>query len=123
MPVLTKKRPTKASKTIRLTFIGPANRGARAVAGLTKLGFTLEDRDIGESMAWQDVFPEAKDNLPGTVLSGARTKAGLTQVELAGQAGIPQRHISEIENGKRTIGRERARRLAEVLDIPYQSLL
>ena len=76
-----------------------------------------------DSVPWRDVCGDIRDNVPGTVLSGARAKAGLSQVELAGQAEIPQRHISEMENGKRTIGKDRARRLADVLNIPYQSLL
>jgi plasmid maintenance system antidote protein VapI len=93
------------------------------VAGLAKLGFMLENQDTGEAVPWRDIFPEVQDNMPGTVLSGARTKAGFTQVQLAEQSGVPQRHISEMEHGKRTIGKDRARRLASVLDIPYQTLL
>jgi transcriptional regulator with XRE-family HTH domain len=31
--------------------------------------------------------------------------------------GIPQRHISEMENGKRGIGKERARKLAKALRV------
>lgn len=31
--------------------------------------------------------------------------------------GIPQRHISEMENGKRGIGKERARKIAEALHV------
>ena len=123
MQALTKKHPTRTTKRVHLSFTGPASRYARAVAGLAKLGFTLEDQNAGDSIPWQDVFPEVRGNVPGTVLSGARTKAGLTQVELARQAKIPQRHISEMEHGKRAIGKDRARRLAEVLNIPYQSLL
>ncbi len=123
MSVLTKKRRTRSAKHVRLTFIGPENRRARAVAGLAKLGFVLENPDTGEAVSWQDAFPDVQENLPGTVLSGARAKAGLTQVQLADQSGIPQRHISEMEHGKRLIGKERARRLAKVLDIPYQTLL
>jgi plasmid maintenance system antidote protein VapI len=32
-------------------------------------------------------------------------------------SGIPQRHISEMENGKRQIGRERAKKLADALHV------
>jgi transcriptional regulator with XRE-family HTH domain len=41
----------------------------------------------------------------------------LTQRQLAEMTGVPQRHISEMETGKRQIGKERARRLAEVLRV------
>jgi plasmid maintenance system antidote protein VapI len=47
-----------------------------------------------------------------------------TDAETACRPGdIPQRHISEMENGKRNIGKERAVRLAQVLDIDYRLLL
>lgn len=38
---------------------------------------------------------------PGTVIRGLRGRDGLTQQALAKLAGIPHRHISEMENGKR----------------------
>jgi hypothetical protein len=42
------------------------------------------------------------------VLSGCRQKncGGVTQVKLSRLAGIPKRYISEMENGKRPIGKE-----------------
>jgi transcriptional regulator with XRE-family HTH domain len=56
-------------------------------------------------------------------LGGARVKEGITQRELAELTRIPQRHISEMENGKRTIGKERAKKLAEVLKVNYKVFL
>ena len=49
---------------------------------------------------------------PGTVIRGLRCRDGLTQQALAKLAGIPQRHISEMENGKRPIGKQNAHKLA-----------
>ncbi|WP_442877394.1 helix-turn-helix domain-containing protein [Desulfolutivibrio sp.] len=43
---------------------------------------------------------------------GARRLAELSQA-----TGIPRRHISEMENGKRPIGKKNARLLAEALNI------
>jgi plasmid maintenance system antidote protein VapI len=37
--------------------------------------------------------------------------------------GIPQRHISEMENGKRPIGKEMAKRLGKALNIGYKVFL
>lgn len=51
---------------------------------------------------------------PGTHLRGYRYRDDLTQVELAKLAGIPRRHISDMENGRRPIGRHNAQKLAEV---------
>jgi plasmid maintenance system antidote protein VapI len=41
----------------------------------------------------------------------------LTQIALSKLTGIPQRHISEMENGKRPIGKEMAKRLGKALNI------
>jgi ribosome-binding protein aMBF1 (putative translation factor) len=72
---------------------------------------------------WREAFPEAAQNMPGTAIRGARVKEGLTQTALSEKTGIPQRHISEMENGKRTIGKEMARKLAEVLQVDYRVFL
>ena len=64
-----------------------------------------------------------KDVHAGTYLSGARYRENLTQVELAERSGIPRRHISEMENGKRPIGKANAKKLAAALDIDPRLLL
>lgn len=76
------------------------------------------------SIPWRDAFPELADSeLPGMSLRGARHREGLTQVELAQLSGIPQRHISEMENGRRAIGKNRAHKLADVLNVDYRIFL
>jgi transcriptional regulator with XRE-family HTH domain len=52
-----------------------------------------------------------------------RGKEGLTQKQLADRIGIAQHHVSEMENGKRTIGKEMAKKLAEVLNVDYRVFL
>ena len=63
------------------------------------------------------------DCLPGRSLRGGRVKEGLTQVQLAALVGIPQRHVSEMENGKRPIGKEMAKRLGAALNVSYKVFL
>jgi len=69
------------------------------------------------------VEEEFADNPMGTVLQGVRFREGLTQIELSRNTGIPQRHISEMENGKRTIGKVNARKLAKSMDVDYRIFL
>jgi transcriptional regulator with XRE-family HTH domain len=57
------------------------------------------------------------------MLRAARSKEGLIQVQLAHLTGIPQRHISVMEHGKRPIGKERAKKLAEILKVDYHVFL
>ena len=64
-----------------------------------------------------EVFPEYLGREPQVALRAYRTREGLTQKALSTRTGIPQHHISEMENGKRPIGKERARRLAEALGV------
>lgn len=72
---------------------------------------------------WKTAFPDLLANEPGTYLAGARHREGLTQSQLAETSGIPQRHISEMENGKRSIGNENARRLGTTLNADYRAFL
>lgn len=72
------------------------------------------------SVHWRTVYP---DFGPAQGLKGARSKEGLTQRELSELANIPQRHISEMENGKRPIGKAMAKRFAQVLNVDYRVML
>jgi ribosome-binding protein aMBF1 (putative translation factor) len=67
-----------------------------------------------------EVFPDMQ---PGDILRGARHREGLTQAQLAAMIGVKPSHISEMEKGKRPIGKEMAKRLAKVLNTSYQVFL
>ena len=117
MQAHTKKHPTE---TIELRFIGPIVNTARAIESLKPLGFV----DTSDSVPWREAYPEYFDeDLPGVCLRGSRYREGLTQKQLADMTGIPQRHISEMENGKRPIGKEMAKRLGKDLNIGYKVFL
>ncbi|WP_045221203.1 helix-turn-helix domain-containing protein [Desulfonatronum thioautotrophicum] len=64
-----------------------------------------------------EVFPEYQGKEGRTALRAYRNRESLTQAELARMTGIPQHQISEMETGKRTIGKERARKLAQALNV------
>jgi len=72
---------------------------------------------------WREALGYSDEELPGVFLSGARYREGMTQAELAAKTGIPRRHISEMEHGKRTIGRQNARKLAEALGVDARRFL
>ena len=112
----TKRPPTD---TVELRFIGPAAAKEEAARMLKALGFESAD----ESVPWRDALPFEADQLPGVCLAGARHREGISQRKLAELTGIPQRHISEMETGKRTIGKERAKVLAKALNTDYRVFL
>ena len=64
-----------------------------------------------------EVFPEYSGKEPQVALRAYRSRENLTQKELSLKTGIPQHQISEMENGKRGIGKERARTLAQALNV------
>ena len=74
-----------------------------------------------QSVPWRDAFPEFKNNVYGTLLSGYRHREGMTQEALSRMTGIPRRHISEMENGKRPIEKETAKKFAIALRVDYRS--
>ncbi len=106
--------------TVELHFIGPVNKQKEASKLLKGLGF----QDVSDSIPWRDAFPDINEHdLPGISLAGARGKEGLTQVQLSNLTGIPQRHISEMERGKRPIGKKNAKLFSKALDIDYRVFL
>lgn len=121
----TKKRHTEE---VEARFIGtPENirklrQAARAfnVVDATQGKCPPEDE---KNWTMDEAFPEMAWNAGGVSIRGGRAKEGLTQRQLAELTGIPQRHISEMENGKRPIGKETARKLAKALKVDYRVFL
>ncbi len=108
-----KKHPTENLVPLHL-MVHPAN-----VVTITQYVETLENSD---SIPWREVAGR-RGSIPASVLRGCRSKSEMTQTRLSELTGIPQRHISEMEHGKRTIGRENAKKLAEVLETDYRMFL
>lgn len=110
MPAPTKKLPTDEMVTVRLRVhrhnAPKIKEYARSVEAGAERTYTVAE-----------VFPEYLGQESRIALRAYRTRENLTQKELAARTGIPQHHLSEMENGKRPIGKERARKLAEALGV------
>jgi DNA-binding XRE family transcriptional regulator len=116
MRVHTKKHPTDELVTVTLRV-----RRSK-VPQLQRYAESLETKkECSYSIA--EVFPEYVGREQEVALRAYRNRECLTQKQLAELTGIPQHHISEMENGKRSIGKERAKRLAEALHCDYRQLL
>jgi ribosome-binding protein aMBF1 (putative translation factor) len=99
---------------VEIQFYGPAVKRDKAVEAMKALGFHV----TAETIPARELFSEYTDQeLPGAILRGARYREGLTQKQLAEFTGIPQRHISEMEHGKRPIGKKNAKMLAKALNV------
>ncbi|MFH0725330.1 MAG: helix-turn-helix transcriptional regulator [Pseudomonadota bacterium] len=73
-----------------------------------------------ELFSSDEVFP---DSHPGAILKGLRVRENLTQAQFSEKTGLNTRHISEVEHGKRPIGKAMAKRLAVALRASYKMLL
>ena len=92
-------------------------RVRRSNAGKVKQYVQLLEADDKPAYTVAEVFPEYMDKKPNIALRAYRTRESLTQKELSLKTGIPQHQISEMENCKRGIGKERARKLAQALNV------
>lgn len=71
---------------------------------------------------WYKTMKESMTS--GKTLRAYRTREDLTQEELGRRIGnVPRQHISNMERDKRPIGKEMAKRFAEVLNVDYRVLL
>lgn len=84
-----------------------------------------EIEDEENAISAGDYFKETYGDFPkwAVLLSGLRNREGLTQKELGDKIGVAQYHISRMEHGMRSIGKNIAKRLADVFKIDYRLFL
>jgi hypothetical protein len=114
-----KKRPIDEMVTLKLrVHRGNTERIKRFIT-------SIEAEKQAGSRPWREVFAELRpdDAIPSAILRGSRVKEELTQVQLSELTGIPRRHLSEMEHGKRPMGKETAKRLAKALKCDYRVFL
>jgi len=110
------KKPAMADY-VEVRFRIPASRLVEAQQAMASYGAIAEEP---KSVPWEEVYPDFNGSV---ALRGARKREPLTQKELARLVGVSQTHISEMEHGKRPIGKDMARRLAKVLKVNYRVFL
>jgi len=78
-----------------------------------------------DRISWREAAKKdiRKHSEGGLILRGSRFKEDVTQKELAEAIGVSQHHISEMENGKRPIGKEMAKRFADFFKVDYRLFL
>jgi DNA-binding XRE family transcriptional regulator len=115
---------------IEISFKGSIDKLDDAIKNMLALGFTQISvapspaQSDSDTVPWRTAFPEMtslQEN--GIVLKETRKLKKLTQKQLADITGIPQRHLSEMETAKRSIGKETAKKLAQALAVNYRLFL
>ncbi len=80
-----------------------------------------EVNDHGEPLfTLEDVFPDLH---PGNAIRGYRARESMTQKELAAKLSISPRHLSDMEHGRRPIGKAMAKRLEQATGIGWKVFL
>ena len=89
---------------------------------LTLAGYPVQEVDEhGEPLfSLEEVFPESH---PGMALKGYRMREGMTQKQLAARIGVSVSNLSEMERGRRTIGKGMAKRIGEATGVDYRTFL
>ena len=102
-------------------FIVPKDKAL----GVVNLLSDFEVKEREESIPWREAFKELHEKYSeaGATLQGARLKENLTQAELAERLKVTQADISNMEHGRRPIGKKMAQRLAKILNIDYRVFL
>ena len=119
MQAHTRKRHTESSDSDMARFIGPPDKIGEVRRFAASLGLT----DIEDTIDYRDAFPEFAGKEQQVAVRAYRVREGLTQDQLARLTGIARRHISDMENGRRSVGKENARKLARALNVDYRMLL
>lgn len=111
------------SAEIRIT-----GRGARYI--LRDLRRLYKDKLIIDEEPGQEDYQEPDWNRkrparikPGAALRVCRCSNRLSLAALAEVSGVPKGHLSQMENGKRPIGKRMAQKLADALGCDYRGLL
>ena len=122
---LTKTLTTDESVEIHLRGV-PLEKAELVEEAIERIlalaGMPCRSGDEGEERSYsvEEVFP---DFHVGHALRGLRLREGLSQKQLSGMVGAKPSHISEMESGKRPVGKEMAKRLAKALRTNYKVFL
>lgn len=97
-----------------------------ALANLPEVKKLLEAQGCtvqAEEKEWYTIDELFPNHHAGHSLRGLRYREGLTQKELSELTGVSVQNLSHMENGRRAIGKEMAKRLAAVLNADWRALL
>ncbi len=115
MSGLTKERITDGF--VDLSFRVPSGKAELAKRVMAALIQEEQDDDA------QDIEDVLGPTTPGAALRGYRYREGLTQKDLAAKVGASAQNISDMESGRRVIGKDMAQRLGAALNAPWRRLL
>lgn len=120
MSELMRKSHTDSNDIIRVQHAGKLYEFPQYVA--EKYRVNNFDDDMVEPA---DVFLtlNRRYTKPGALLRGLRVRENLSQVELAKKINVTQSNLSQMELGKRPIGKNVGKRIEKLFDVDYRNFL
>ena len=106
----------------KVRFLIP-KESARQLLSFIKPFQIVEDDE--ESITADEVFKDIYEvhGKIGAAIQGFRVRDNMTQKQLAQKLNVRQSHISEMEHGKRSIGKAMAHKLAGIFNTNYRLFL
>ena len=83
--------------------------------------YRVKNNSVNPDELFSDI--NKKYTKAGALLRGLRARENLTQSDLAEKIKITQSDISQMENGRRNIGRVISKRIEKLFDIDYRAFL
>ena len=104
------------------TFVIPRKAASKLLTLLESLQVKKSQEElIPANEVFRDL--DQKYGKVGATIRGFRSRDNMTQVQLAQKLAMRQGHVSEIEHGRRTIGKKLAQKLAKIFDTDYHLFL
>ena len=100
-----------------------SGKGAEEILKGLKTLFEVEVEEL-ELITESDWFKEIREDWTNrTTIRVQRQKRGWTQVELAGKLSVSKQVISDLENDRRPISLDRAKKLGDVFNMDFRKFL
>jgi ribosome-binding protein aMBF1 (putative translation factor) len=80
-------------------------------------------KTVAPEKEWYSIEESFPDYHAGHRLRGARYREDISQRQLSKLTGVSVQNLSAMENGRRPIGKEMAKRLGETLNVDWRLLL
>ena len=127
MSVHTKKHPISAQTHGSMLYITHHHK-TYAIPRKIVDKYIVEEKKLKKhkkNVTMQTIFDKLnqKYTKAGALLKGLRLREGLSQIEFAKKINVTQANLSNMENGRRAIGKIIAKRIEKVFGVNYRYFL
>ena len=123
--MLAPMKTQTTGESTEITFTVP-NEMVDNVTAIIQNILSLTQKKSGEEIEDDKVYPieQFMDEITsGRALLGLRYREDLTQKQFAEKLGIKQSHVSEMENNRRPISLQMAKKISKIFGVGYKVFL